>query len=371
MLSKKISHDIGIVIMKGMEEFGEKVLAHLSNFLEPGMCAKDIVIEHEQPRFVTGESKSVLKESVRGKDIFIISDITNYSVEYNMRGQKNRMSPDDHFMDIKRVVSACGGKSGKITVVMPYLYSGRQDRRNARESLDAAIILKELTNMGVDGIITFDAHNPAVENAMPNESFDNLMPTYQMIKAICNSGLYDINKLGFVSPDLGGVKRNNEYSQLMNASFGTCYKIRDLENTKDGNNQIKSHAYIGGDIEGRSVFCCDDILATGSTLLSVANILKDKGARETNFVVTFPLFTNGLEKFDAAYERGEFYRVFGANAVYRFPELLEREWYIDVDLSKYLAYVIYAIHNHMSITQIIDPKVKIKNFLAKYEELCK
>lgn len=364
MVRKKTPQNIAIIIMKGMEEFGNKVVDHLFSFIEEGN-KEDMIINHVEPRFVTGEGKAVLQNSVRGKDVFIISDVTNYSVKYMMRGLENHMSPDDHFMDIKRVVSACGGKSKKITVIMPYLYSGRQDRRNARESLDAAIILNELKNMGVDGIITFDAHNPAVENATPYDSFDNLMPTYQMIKAILSSGLYDIDNLAFVSPDLGAVKRNNEYAQYLNASFGTCYKIRDLNNTTNGNNQIKSHEYIGGDISGKSVFCCDDILATGSTLLSLGDILKDKGAKNTNFVVTFPLFTNGVEKFDEAYERGEFHRVFGANAVYRFPELLEKEWYIDVDLSKYLAYVIYAIHFQQSITDIIDPKQKISEFIAK------
>lgn len=365
MFSEKITDNLAIIVMKGMEGFSEKFLSHLEPFLEDGLTKDDILIKHEEPRFVTGEGKSVLKDSIRGKDVYIISDITNYSVKYKMRGYENQMSPDDHFMDIKRVVSACGGKSRKITVVMPYLYSGRQDRRNSRESLDASMILNELQNMGVKGIITFDAHNPAVENAISCESFDNLMPTYQMIKAIYNSGLYDMDNLAFVSPDLGAVKRNSEYSQYLNASFGTCYKMRDLDNTTDGNNKIKSHSYIGGDISGKSVFCCDDILATGSTLISVGDILKDKGAKNTSFVVTFPLFTNGLEKFDEAYERGEIFRVFGANAVYRFPELLEREWYIDVDLSKYLAHVVYGIHMHKSITSIIDPKTKIKSLLEK------
>lgn len=368
MFTTKITNNLAIVIMKGMEEFGEKLLNHIEPLLEEGVTKEEIVISHTEPRFVTGEGKAVLNSSIRGKDVFIISDITNYSIEYKMRGYTNHMSPDDHFMDIKRVVSACGGKAKKITVVMPYLYSGRQDRRNARESLDAAVILSELQNMGVKGIITFDAHNPAIENAISYESFDNLMPTYQMIKAIVNSGEFDIENLAFVSPDLGAVKRNSEYAQMLKASFGTCYKMRDLENTTDGNNKIKSHEYIGGDIAGKSVFCCDDILATGSTLISVADLLKNKGAKNTNFVVTFPLFTNGLEKFDEAYKKGEIFRVFGANAVYRFPELLEREWYVDVDLSKYLAHVIYGIHCQKSITDIIDPKTKIKTFLAKHKK---
>ena len=352
---------IGLIIMNGAQELGKKVSDRISNILS--VSDEELIISHECPRFTTGEGKAQLLKSVRGRDVYIISDVTNYTCEFFMRGKKTYMSPDEHYMDIKRVVSACGGKCSRLTVIMPYLYGGRQDRRNGRESLDAAFVLKEITKMGVHNIITFDAHNHCVENAIPNNGFDNIMPIYQMIKAIVRSSAIDIANTVMVSPDEGAIKRNAEYARWFKMELGMFYKVRDLANTSNGQNPIKKHDYMGGNIAEKSALVADDAIATGNTLLSVANNLKQLGAKNTSFLTTFPQFTEGLDKFDQAYQKGIIHRVFGTNLIYRSPDLLNREWYIDVDISKYLAYIIISIYQETSINSLLNPAEKIKRFL--------
>ena len=316
---------MGLIIMNGMESLGNNVCRHLSDL--NGTPNQDLIIRHECPRFSTGEAKAKLLESVRGKDIFILSDVTNDTCEYKIKNRVTYMSPDDHYMDIKRVISACGGKCSRITVIMPYLYCGRQDKRTSRESLDAALVLRELSNMGVNGIITFDAHNPCVENSLPYSGFDNIMPNYQMIKAIVGSGEFDLSNMIMVSPDEGAIKRNMKYAHWLQLSLGLFYKVRDLKRTENGRNHIVRHEYMGGDLNGKAVLVADDILSSGTTLLSVAKHMKERGAKHTSFIVTFPLFTDGLELFDEAYKNGYIHRIFGTNLIYRSPELLSRDVY--------------------------------------------
>ncbi len=355
---------LGMVVMHGAEDMGDKVNRWLGSFME--RWNDSFIVAHECPRFTTGEGKARLLESVRGQDIYILSDVTNFSCTYTIRGQQTIMSPDDHYMDIKRIISACGGKTRRITVIMPYLYCGRQDKRSGRESLDAALMLREMANLGVDNVITFDAHNPCVENAIPYTGFDNIMPTYQMIKALMRSGTVDLQNTIMVSPDEGAIKRNINFAQWLQLEVAMFYKVRDLRSTANGRNAILRHEYIGGDLSGKDVIVADDVLATGGSLLSVASQLRERGASRIHIVVTFPQFTEGLDAFDAAFERGEIYRIYGTNLIHRTPELLSRPWYIDVDLSKYLAYIIHSIHNEMSIHTLLDPNEKIKTYLQGF-----
>ena len=354
---------IGIILMNGTQELGTQMCSWLQELLNDSEDA--LVIQHDCPRFTTGEGKAVLLESVRGRDVYILSDVTNDTCEYKIKQRTTFMSPDDHYMDIKRVISACGGKCYRITVIMPYLYGGRQDKRARRESLDAALVLRELVNMGVDAVITFDAHNPCVENAVPYNGFDNIRPYYQMIKAVVNSGEFDFANTLIVSPDEGAIKRNMDYAHWLHLELGLFYKVRNLRKTVDGRQPIEKHEYMGGDLADQAVLVADDVLATGTTLLSVAKHLKARGAKHTSFIVTFPQFTDGLTLFDQAYEAGQIHRIFGTNLIYRSPELLSRPWYIDVDISKYLSYIIYSIHQERSIHMLLDPAKKIEEFLKE------
>lgn len=357
-------NQIGLIIMQGAEELGHHVEDWLKQWL--GVSREELLIEHSCPRFTTGEGKAQLCQSVRGRDIYIVSDVTNYECSFLMRDRVTYMSPDEHYMDIKRVISACGGKYSRLTVLMPYLYCGRQDKRNGRESLDAALMLQELTALGVDNIITVDAHNPCVENAVHNKGFDNIKPTYQMIKAVVRSGAIDMKNTVMVSPDEGAIKRNAAYARWLKIGLGLFYKIRDVDHISDGQNHILQHEYMGESVEGKCILMADDILATGNTLLSAAKYLKELGAVHTSFIISFPQFTGGLEAFDKAYEEGVIHKVFGTNLIYRIPELMKREWYVDVDISKYLAYVILAIYEETSIKRLMGPEKKIQQFLKSY-----
>ena len=334
---------------------------------EVGMDVDTFIVECACPRFQSGDAKGLVKDSVRGDDIFFVVDPGNYSLTYNLFGVENHMSPDDHFANLKRLIQAVAGRAHRMTVIMPSLYGGRQHRRVVRESLDCAVALQELQSMGVQNIITFDAHDPRLMNAVPLMSFDNVMPTYQVLKTLL-SHMPELNfgKDDFmvISPDEGAINRNMYFSSVLGCNLGMFYKRRDYTRVVNGRNPIVAHEYLGESVEGKTVFIADDIIASGESMLEVARELKKRGAKHIIANATFPLFTSGLKKFDEAVAEGALTAVLGTNLTYRKPELLERDWYFDVDCSKYCAYFIAAINHEMSVSSIIDPIKKIENLLA-------
>ena len=332
-----------------------------------GYDVDSYLLDCKCPRFGSGEAKAVINESVRGADLFAMVDVTNYSIPYSVCGYTNHMSPDDHFQDLKRIIGASVATAHRVNVVMPFLYEGRQHKRTKRESLDCAMALEELISMGVSNIITFDAHDPRVQNAIPLSGFESIMPTYQMLKAMCHT--YDdlrIDKhhMMVISPDEGALNRNIYYSSAMGVDMGMFYKRRDYTRVVNGRNPIVAHEYLGESVEGKTVFIADDIIASGESMLEVASNLKERGAANIIANATFPLFTSGLEKFDKAVANGTLTYVVGTNLTYRMPELLTRDWYVDVDVSKYAAYFVVALNHDMSVSSIIDPLKKIENLLA-------
>ena len=343
---------LGLIAMRGTEDMGDK------DFLVRATC----------PRFGNGEGKGLIKDSVRGLDLYILCDVGAYNCTYNMYGHEVPMSPDDHYMDLKRTIAAVGGKAKRITVIMPLLYGGRQHRRVSRESLDCAVALQELQTMGVRNIITFDAHDPRVQNAVPLLSFDNAMPTYQVLKSLLKKNpeiSFDKEKFIVVSPDEGAMNRNMYFSSVLGCNLGMFYKRRDYTRVVNGRNPIVAHEYLGESVEGKTVFIADDIIASGESMLEVAGNLKERGAARIIANATFPLFTSGLKKFDQAVADGKLDYVVGTNLTYRTPELLTRDWYVDVDVSKYAAYFVVALNHDMSVSSIIDPIKKIEALLAK------
>ena len=328
----------------------------------------NFIISCDCPRFQSGDAKGLVKESVRGDDIFIVVDPGNYSVTYKLFDNVNHMSPDDHFANLKRLIQAVAGKAHRVSVIMPSLYGGRQHRRVVRESLDCAVALQELQTMGVQNIITFDAHDPRVQNAVPLMSFDNAMPTYQVLKSLLKKDpeiSFDKSKFTVVSPDEGAMNRNMYFSSVLGCNLGMFYKRRDYTRVVNGRNPIVAHEYLGESVEGKTVFIADDIIASGESMLEVASNLKERGAARIIANATFPLFTSGLAKFDQAVAEGKLTYVVGTNLTYRTPELLTRDWYVDVDVSKYAAYFVVALNHDMSVSSIIDPLKKIEALLAK------
>ncbi len=361
---------IGIIAMDSVKEIGNKINDYLVEWAgKAGFETDTFLIESECPRFSSGDSKGLIKSTVRGKDLFIIIDVGNYNIKYNYFGKENSMSPDDHFQDLKRIIQAASGKAHRITVIMPILYGGRQHRRSYRESLDCACALQELEAMGVSNIVTFDAHDPRVQNAIPIMGFDNVMPTYQVLKTMFRD-IKDIDcskdKFMIVSPDEGALNRNMYYASVLGVEMGMFYKRRDYSTIVNGRNPIVAHEYLGNSVEGKDVFVADDIISSGESMLDLAYNLKKKNAKRIFTYATYAIFTNGLEKFDEAYKNGYIDGVFGTNLTYRSPELLSREWFHEVDVSKYIAYFIEAINHDISISKIIDPHEKIQNLLKKY-----
>ena len=333
-----------------------------------GVEKESFIIPCECPRFQSGDAKGLVKESVRGDDIFIVIDPGNYSVTYNLFGYENHLSPDDHFANLKRLIQAVAGKAHRVSVIMPSLYGGRQHRRVVRESLDCAVALQELQTMGVRNIITFDAHDPRVQNAVPLLSFDNAMPTYQVLKSLLKKNpeiSFDKEKFIVVSPDEGAMSRNMYFSSVLGCNLGMFYKRRDYTRVVNGRNPIVAHEYLGESVEDKTVFIADDIIASGESMLEVAGNLKKRGAKRIIANATFPLFTSGLAKFDQAVADGMLDYVVGTNLTYRMPDLLTRDWYVDVDVSKYAAYFVVALNHDMSVSSIIDPIQKIEALLAK------
>ena len=361
---------IGIIAMNSVTELGSKIDNYLVDWAGKGGINVDtFLVESECPRFSSGDGKGLIKSTVRGMDLFIIIDVGNYSIKYDYFGMKNAMSPDDHFQDLKRIIQAASGKAHRINVIMPTLYGGRQHRRNYRESLDCACALQELEAMGVSNIVCFDAHDPRVQNAVPLMGFDNVMPTYQVLKAMLKD-IKDINfnkeKFMVVSPDEGALNRNMYYASVLGVEMGMFYKRRDYSTIVNGRNPIVAHEYLGNPVEGKDIFVSDDIISSGESMLDLAYALKEKKAGRIFAYATYTIFTNGLEKFDKAYNDGIIDGVFGTNLTYRTPELLSRPWFHEVDVSKYIAYYIEAMNHDVSISKIIDPHEKIDNLLKKY-----
>ncbi len=357
------------IAMPGAEELGSKIEWHLNSWAEKcGRSDVDFHIDVDCPRFSSGDGKGLIKSSIRGDDLHILVDVGNYNCKYKMYGFENAMSPDDHYQDLKRIIQAACGKAERINVIMPNLYGGRQHRRNYRESLDCAVALQELQAMGVNNIVTFDAHDPRVCNAVPLMSFDNLMPAYQVLKAMFRSipdFEADRERLMVVSPDEGALNRNMYYAVNLGVEMGMFYKRRDYSRIINGRNPIVAHEYLGNSVEGKDVFIADDIIASGESMLDIAYELKKRKANRIFAYATYAIFTAGLDKFDKAYEEGIIHGVFGTNLTYRTPELLSREWFHEVDCSKYIAYYIAALNHGISVSTMIDPHDKIQQLLDK------
>ena len=367
--------NLGLVAMDSASELGKKVDRHLKKLYSrlegPQKDADSFLVGVSCPRFQTGDAKAVIGQSVRGMDVYLLTDVGNYNCTYSMFGHPVPMSPDDHYQDLKRAIEAIGGKAHRITVIMPILYGGRQHRRTSRESLDCAVALQELRNMGVHSIITFDAHYPRVQNAVPLMGFDNVMPSYQTLKALLHH-VPDIviNKDSFmvVSPDEGAIDRNVYYASVLGVDMGMYYKRRDYSRIVNGRNPIVAHEFLGNDIHGKDVFVYDDIISSGDSMLDIAYDLRKRGAGRIFAGCTYALFTEGVDKFTEAVEKGYLSGVLSTNLTYRRPELLEAPWYYEVDVSKYVAYFIASMNHDMSISLLLDPLTKINDLVARHAE---
>lgn len=374
---------LGIIALKSSEAMGNKINdylvswrntrenEHTSTIAFSGYQRDSFLINSTCPRFGTGEGKGVIKESVRGYDLYIIVDVTNYSLEYTVCGHKNHMSPDDHFQDLKRMIAAVGGKARRITVIMPYLYESRQHRRTTRESLDCAMALEELYSMGVENIITFDAHDPRVQNAVPLKTFETIKPTYQFIKALLKN-VPDIkftpDKMMIISPDEGAMERSIYFANVIGLDIGMFYKRRDFTKVINGRNPIVAHEFLGGDLKGKDCIIVDDMISSGDSILEVASELKKRGAGRIFLCATFGLFTDGMARFDQAYKDGLINGVVTTNLIYQSPELLSREYYFNADMSKYIALIIDTLNHDFSISEFLDPTDRIHKIMKEYNQ---
>lgn len=348
----------------------ERENEHKNSLAFAGYQRDSYILDARLPRFGSGEGKGEIKESVRGTDLFILVDVCNYSLTYSMAGHENHMSPDDHYQDLKRVIAAVGGKARRITVIMPFLYESRQHKRTARESLDCAIALQELIHMGVDNIITFDAHDPRVQNAIPLHGFETVQPAYQFIKGLLRNVKdlkLDSEHMMVISPDEGGMSRAIYIANVLGLDMGMFYKRRDYTRVVDGRNPIVAHEFLGSSVEGKDVIILDDMISSGDSILDVAGQLKARKAKRIYAAATFGLFTNGMGKFDKAYEDGLLDGVLTTNLIYQSPELLSRPYYINCDMSKYIALVIDTLNHDGSISSILDPSERIQNIVQKYK----
>ncbi len=374
---------LGLIPLESCRELGEKVdqylvkwrtereSGHKDSLAFAGYQRDTYILDTKVPRFGSGEAKGVINESVRGDDLYLMVDVCNHSLTYSLSGNKNRMSPDDHYQDLKRIIAAVGGKARRITVIMPFLYESRQHKRSSRESLDCALALQELVNMGVDNIITFDAHDPRVQNAIPLHGFETVQPAYQFIKGLINNVpdiKLDAEHMMTISPDEGGMSRAIYMSNVLGLDMGMFYKRRDYTRIVDGRNPIVAHEYLGSSVEGKDVIILDDMISSGESVIEVATALKARKANRIFIATTFGLFTNGLEKFDKAYEDGLIHRVLTTNLVYQTPELLQREWYINCDMSKYIAYIIDTLNHDSSISDLLNPSERIQNLLKEHQK---
>ena len=373
---------LGMIPLEGCINLGKKVdyylvkwrtereSEHKDSLAFSGYQRDTYILDAKVPRFGSGEAKGVIKESVRGTDLYLLVDVANYSLTYSLCGHENHMSPDDHYQDLKRIIAAVGGKARRITVIMPYLYESRQHKRTARESLDCALALQEMVNMGVDNIITFDAHDPRVQNAIPLHGFETVQPAYQFIKGLLSHVRdlkIDADHMMVVSPDEGGMSRAIYTANVLGLDMGMFYKRRDYTRIVNGRNPIIAHEFLGSSMEGKDIIIIDDMISSGESVLEVAAALKERKANRIFVFSTFGLFTAGLARFDKAYEEGTIHRVLTTNLVYQTPELLEREWYIDCDMSKYIAYIIDTLNHDSSISDLLNPNDRIHSIIDRYK----
>lgn len=374
---------LGIIAVDGCEEMRNKVNDYLvklrkeetrfqkDNLVFNGYEKPNYLINAKVPRFGSGEAKGIINESVRGKDLYLMVDVCNYSLTYSLSGNTNHMSPDDHFQNLKRVIAAVGGKARRLNVIMPFLYESRQHKRSGRESLDCALGLQELVRMGVDNIITFDAHDPRVQNAIPLNGFETIRPTYQFVKGLLKHVpdlQIDADHMMAISPDEGATGRAIYFANVLGLDMGMFYKRRDYTTIVDGRNPIVAHEFLGSSVEGKDVIILDDMISSGDSILDVARQLKMRKAKRIYAAATFGLFTNGMEKFDQAYEEGLINGILTTNLIYQTPELLSRPYYINCDMSKYIALVIDTLNHDASISSILDPSERIQNVVEKYKK---
>ncbi len=374
---------LGVIALKGCKTLGERVdyylvkwraereSEHKDSLAFAGYQRETYLLNVNLPRFGSGEAKGIIQESVRGDDLYIMVDVCNYSMTYSLCGHENHMSPDDHYQNLKRIISAVGGKARRITVIMPFLYESRQHKRTSRESLDCAIALQELVSMGVDNIITFDAHDARVQNAIPLHGFETVQPAYQFIKGLLRNvkGLIpDTDHMMIISPDEGGMSRAIYIANVLGLDIGMFYKRRDYTRVVNGRNPIVAHEFLGSSVEGKDMIIIDDMISSGESAIEVARALKARKANRIFICATFGLFTGGLERFDEAYKEGIISKVLTTNLIYQTPELLSREWYINCDMSKYIAYLIDTLNHDSSISDLLNPNEKIQNVVAKYKE---
>ena len=371
--------DLGIIPLQSCSELGNMVNEYIVDWrkeresvLHQDDKIKDsYIVNTKCSRFGSGEAKGTILDSIRGKDLYLLVDVTNYSIEYSLCGHMNKMSPDDHYSDLKRIITAAAGKARRINVIMPFLYESRQHKRTSRESLDCAVALQELHALGVENIITFDAHDPRVQNAIPNSGFDSIQPTYQFIKSLFNNVpdlQVDSDHMMIISPDEGAMGRAVYYSNVLGLDMGMFYKRRDYSKVVNGRNPIVAHEFLGSSVEGKDVFIVDDMISSGESMLDVAKELKQRKAKRVFVAATFGLFTNGLKQFDEYYEQGLISKVLTTNVIYQTPDLLSRPYYINVDLSKYIALMIDKLNYDHSISELLDPNAKIQNALTYYRK---
>lgn len=371
-----------MIPLQGCMEMGEKIdkylikwraareSEHKNSLAFAGYQRDSYILDAKISRFGTGEAKGIINESVRGTDLYLLVDVSNYSLTYRLCGHENHMSPDDHYQDLKRIIAAVGGKARRITVIMPFLYESRQHKRNTRESLDCAIALQELVRMGVDNIITFDAHDARVQNAIPLSGFETIQPAYQFVKGLLGH-VKDLNldsdHMMVISPDEGGMSRAIYMANVLGLDMGMFYKRRDYTRVVNGRNPIVSHEFLGSSVEGKDVLVMDDMISSGESVLDVARQLRKRNAGRIFIAATFGLFTNGLDAFDQAYEEGLIDNILTTNLIYQTPELLKRPYYINCDLSKYIAYIIDTLNHDTSISDLLNPSKKIQNLIAEYK----
>ncbi|MBQ9123928.1 MAG: ribose-phosphate pyrophosphokinase [Lachnospiraceae bacterium] len=373
---------LGMIALEGCRPLGEKIdkylvkwrtereSEHKDSLAFSGYQRDSYLLGAKVPRFGSGEAKGMILESVRGTDLYLLVDVANYSLTYSLSGHENHMSPDDHYQDLKRIIAAVGGKARRITVIMPFLYESRQHKRTSRESLDCALALQELVHMGVDNIITFDAHDPRVQNAIPLHGFETVQPAYQFIKGLLRNVKdlqIDSDHMMVISPDEGGMRRAIYIANVLGLDMGMFYKRRDYTRIVNGRNPIVAHEFLGTSVEGKDMIIIDDMISSGESVLEVAVALKERGARNIFVFATFGLFTNGLDKFDKAYESGFITKVLTTNLIYQTPELLQRDWYINCDMSKYIAYIIDTLNHDSSISDLLNPNERIQNIVSKYK----
>ena len=373
---------LGIIALEGCRPLGEKIdqylvrwraereSEHKDSLAFSGYQRCSYLLKTKVPRFGSGEAKGMILESVRGHDLYLLVDVCNHSLTYKLCGLENHMSPDDHYQDLKRIIAAVGGKARRITVIMPFLYESRQHKRTNRESLDCALALQELVQMGVDNIITFDAHDPRVQNAIPLHGFETVQPAYQFIKGLLRHERelkLDAEHMMVISPDEGGMSRAIYIANVLGLDMGMFYKRRDYTRVINGRNPIVAHEFLGTSVEGKDMIIIDDMISSGDSVLEVAAALKERKAHKIFVFATFGLFTSGFDKFDKAFETGLIDKVLTTNLIYQAPDLLQREWYINCDMSKYIAYIIDTLNHDSSISDLLNPNERIQSILTRYK----